>query len=336
MKNVNAEVTIRDVARMSGVSTMTVTRAFRHDALVSPVTRQKVLSAAEQLNYRPNLSARVLRGGSSRSIGVLLSNPADNSIVRRISERFLPDNYVTYIAESLGDLKIIESVLQEFDNRRVDAIVMEWRSDFSPLVPLFEKLKNVVLYTRMDHVGYECDCCFVDHRPAVREAVGYLLKNGRGNICFLGREKMTEARDTKAVLAEYGLEAKHIETSGYPSKPACENYYDALMDRLREGERPEAIFTATDIAAAQLCRCIADFGLKVPDDIAVIGHGNKDFTRFTQPPLASIEGFEDEVGKNVHNLLVNRLQNPDSARRHCRVEAKFIKRESAGDTQFTS
>ena len=326
----NADVTIRDVARLSGVSTMTVTRAFRSDALISATTRQKVLAVAEKLNYRPNLSARVLRGGPTRSVGILLSNPAGNSIVRRISEQLLPDNYVTYIAESLGDLKIIESVLDEFINRRVDAIVTEWRKNFRPLVPLFEKLRNVVLYTREDHVDYECDCCFEDHRPAIREAVGYLLGQGRRNIYYVGRVEMLEARDARAVFGEYGLAANHIETSLYPSRPACANYYDALMDAFRSGTRPDAILTYSDIAAAQLCRCAVDFGLKVAEDIAVIGHGDNDFAGFMQPPIASINGLEEEVGKSVRDLLVNRLHHSDSPRRHCRVEAKFIRRESAG------
>jgi DNA-binding LacI/PurR family transcriptional regulator len=330
MKNVNAEVTIRDVARMSGVSTMTVTRAFRHDALVSPVTRQKVLSAAEQLNYRPNLSARVLRGGSARSVGILLSNPVGHSVVRRISELLLPDNYVTYIAESLGDLKILKNVLEEFENRRVDAIVMEWRLDFYPLVSVIEKLKNVVLFTREDRMDHDCDCCFADHKPAIREAVGYLLEKGRKDICFVGRGEMVEARDTRKVLDEYGLEPKHIETSGYPSRPAFGNYYETLTEKLKEGLRPGAVLTYNDMAAVQLCRSIGDFGLKVPDDIAVIGHGNKEFAMFIQPPVASIEGYEEEIGKKVRDLLMNRLYNPDSSRRQCRVEAKFIKRESAG------
>ncbi len=326
----NADATIKDVARMSGVSTMTVTRAFRHDALVSPITRRKVLAMAEKLNYRPNLSARVLRGGSTRSVGILLSNPAGNSIVRRISEHLLPDNYVTYIAESLGDLKIIKSVLQEFDNRRVDAIVMEWRLDFYPLIAQIEKLKNVILFTREERIDLECDCCFTDFRPAFRDAVGYLLANGRREISFVGREEMADARCTRQILEEHGVKMRHIETSCYPSKPLFMNYYEALMDQLQAGYRPDAVFTFCDTAAAQLCRCAADFGLNVPSDLAVIGEGDRELSAFLQPSIASISGNEEEVGKKVRDLLANRLQYPDSPARQYRVEAQFMKRASAG------
>lgn len=324
------ETTIKDVARESGVSTMTVTRAFRSDALVSAETRRKVLDAAKKLNYHPNLNARVLRGGSSRSVGILLSNPTGNSIVRRISEKLLPDNYVTYIAESLGDLNIIRSALQEFENRHVDALVMEWRPNFLPLESLVAKQKNMILFTRETQVNHICDCCFLDYKPAVRKAVEHLLKQGRENIYILGREESIDAREMRNVLESLGLPPNHIETSLFPSKPAFANYYDALMAALRSGKNPDAVLTYCDIAALQLCKCVTDFGLKVPEDIAIVGHGNSDFSEFIQPPLASIERFAEEVAEKVCDMLMNRLQNPDSPKRSATVEAKFIKRASAG------
>lgn len=324
------EATIKDVAKESGVSTMTVTRAFRSDALVSVTTRRKVLDAAQKLNYRPNLNARVLRGGSSRSIGILLSNPTGNSIVRRISEKLLPDNYVTYIAESLGDLNIIKSALQEFENRRVDALVMEWRSNYLPLESLVAKQKNMILFTREAQVNHICDCCFLDYKPAFRKAVEHLLKQGRKNIYFVGRGETTDAIEVKNVLESLGLPSNHVETSRFPSKPAFANYYDALMEALRSEKKPDAVLTYSDIAALQLCRCVADFGLKVPEDIAVIGHGNSEFSEFMQPPLASIECFAEEVAEKVCDMLMNRLQNPDSPKCSTTVKAKFINRASAG------
>lgn len=324
------EATIKDVARESGVSTMTVTRAFRSDALVSSETRQKVLETAKKLNYRPNLNARVLRGGSSRSIGILLSNPTGSSVVRRISEKFLTDNYVTYIAESLGDLNIIQSALQEFENRHVDALVMEWRSNYLPLESLVAKQKNMILFTRESEVNQICDCCFIDYKPAIREAIEYLLWRGRKNIYYLGREETIEARDMRKALEASGLPLNHLETSFFPSKPAFANYYDALKTALRSGIRPDALFTHCDLSAVQVCRCAADFGLKVPGDLAVIGHGNNDFSEFMLPPVASLEGLADEVAENVCDMLVNRLLNPDSPKRSATVKAKFIKRASAG------
>lgn len=324
------EATIKDVARESGVSTMTVTRAFRSDALVSSETRQKVLETAKKLNYRPNLNARVLRGGSSRSIGILLSNPSGNPVVRRISEKFLPDNYVTYIAESLGDLNIIQAALQEFENRHVDAIVLEWRSNFLPLESLVAKQKNMIIFTCESEVNHICDSCFLDYKPAIREAIEYLQWRGRKNIYYLGREETIEARDMRKALEDCGLPLNHLETSFFPSKPAFANYYDALKTALRSGIRPDAVFTHGDLSAVQVCRCAADFGLKVPGDIAVIGHGNSDFSEFMQPPIASLEGCVDEVAENVCSMLVNRLLNPDSNKQSATVKAKFIKRASAG------
>lgn len=327
-----SEATIKDVARLSGVSTMTVTRAFRNDAPVSPATKEKVMAAAAQLNYRPNMNARVLRGGSTRSVGIIMSNPAESKIVRQVSEKLMADKYVTYIADNLGDSELTESVIREFTARKVDAIVMDWRSGYRYLSELLGTLKNIIFFTNEQEIVHDFDCCFIDSLPAIREATQLFFSHGKREIFYLGRSKQNMARNVGLVMAEFGLDTQEylIETSGYPSKQIYGNYYDALKEQLVRGVKPQVIFTYNDICAAQACRCLKDFGRRVPEDTAVVGNENHDFVEFCNPPIASFDRHLSLVGKNIRELLLNRLNNPDSPTQQRRIVAEFKLRKSAG------
>ncbi len=330
--NINTKITIRDVARECGVSIMTVSRAFHDSTRISAATRQKVFDTATKLKYQPDMSARGLRGGSTRSVGIITSNPSESKIVRQISEKLLAGKYVTYIADSLGDPELTESAVREFIARRVDAIVIDWRLEYRRISELLGSLETMVMFTYGDEIPYNCDCCFIDQRPAIRNIMNYLISQGRRNIYFVGRAQSQMSRCIMNVMAECGLDnsAKVIDTSSYPGKPAAANHYDALMDQLKNGLRVDALFAYNDVSAAQLCKCVRDFGLRVPEDIAVIGCGNLDLAAFCNPPIASIANNEAEVGKCVRDLLINRLNDPKSPKQRNRVESDFIKRESAG------
>ncbi len=332
MMNTGAKVTIKDVARQSGVSIMTVSRAFHDSDRISPATRQRVFAAAKQLKYQPNLGARILRGGNTRSIGILITHPTGNLIVRRISEQLLPDKYVTYIADSLGDPAIMESVLQEFTARRVDGIVMDWREAFRPLVPLIRSLKNVVMYTEEQKIENECDCCFIDSRPALRKAMDYLFAAGRRDVYYLGPKEHSYTNSVQNVMKEFGLDAERrlIDSSAYPVRPIDGNYHDALRDRLQAGLRPQALLVANDLAAAQACRCIQDHHMRVPEDIAVVGNRNRDFSEFSNPPLTTFAQSDVQVAQYIHEMLMNRMNNPGSAIQKYSIETELIIRKSSG------
>ena len=127
-------VTIRDVAEAAGVSAMTVTRVFRNECCVSDQTRQRVLENAGKLNYRPNSSARALRGSATRTIGIIASNVGVISqAMRYISIHLMPEEYITCLIDSLGDSKIVHSGLAEISARRMDALIMEYRLDYGDL-----------------------------------------------------------------------------------------------------------------------------------------------------------------------------------------------------------
>lgn len=328
------DATIRDVAREAGVSTMSVTRAFRKNALITEETRKRVIEAAEKLNFIPNFNARGLRGSPSMSIGILMTNPFGSDIVRPLSLSLMKAKYVAFIADSLSDIQIVKEGLSDFCSRRVCGVILQWREHYRKDLRLMELLKhlhNVVLYTNEACEGIPYDACELDYIPAYKEAVEQLWKDGRRNIIYLGRNDQPHKHACFEALNKHRLNTveAHVDTSVYPSKPACANYYDALQDRLLTGNIPDAVLTANDIAAAQACACLKAHGLSVPADTAVIGAGNAQMSAFCSPSIASIDWNSYKVAEKIYEMLINRINKPKSALRYEKVDCSYILRESA-------
>ena len=327
--------TIRDVAREAGVSTMTVTRAFQRNALIAEKTRKRIIEVANELNFIPNYNARGLRGAPTMSIGILMSNPFGNSLVRPLSLALMQANYVSFIADSLGDTEIVRSGLQDFCGRKVTGVILEWREHYKEdarLMHLLSHLNNVVLYSKGpcdNNIPYSM--CTLQLKPAYRVITEELLKSGCRDIVFVGRQDQWETQACLAVFAELGIKESEclVETSTYQSKPAFANYYDELYDRLTAGKIPDAVFAGNDVAAAQICSCLQAFGLQVPGDVAVIGCNNETMSPFCSPPIASIDQDRDLVADLIYKMLMRRINHPESEIEHKKVSCHYIPRESA-------
>lgn len=334
MSEKQSQATIKDVAQAAGVSLMTVTRAYRPEAVVAEKTRQRVFEIAKQLEYWPNLNAQALRGGKTMSIGILMSDPMSDSVVRMLSEKLMDKGYVSYIADSLGDMEIVEACLRDFRNRNVDGCVLGWREYFfrnHKITKLLSQIKNVILFSPEDISCMSYDSCQLSCDNTYMEIINYLNSSGRKRIMFLGRSGFYFYKAIEnALKANNALTSSwHCETSNYPSKPDWENFIDALKDRLETGERPDAILTSSDFIAAKIIKCLADYGLRVPEDIAVIGKDNSPWGTLCPTPLATIDLQKDDITKNICDLLFKRLDGVKSKPKQITISAKFICRESA-------
>lgn len=326
--NSTMKATIRDVARQAGVSTMTVTRTFRGE-LVAKETSRRVMAAAATLNYHPNTGARILRGGKTMSVGILFSGPANNPVVRKLSEALLKCHYISYIADTLGDPALTQAALQDFVSRRVDAIIMHYEAAYLPLLPELEQVSNLVLTSMENRLPLVRDCCFYNAGQAYREILTAAQQSGRKNLWTLGRHTYIGIRQLFQLQAELGISLHHCETSSYPSAPRYSNHADALRDLLKSGERPDGLFTMSDVAAAQSIRVLREFNLRVPEDVFVVGSDNSELADFCEVPIASIDMNLDKIAEQVVVLTLERLKNPGSPAQQKFSEARFIRRKSA-------
>lgn len=326
--------TVRDVANEAGVSAMTVTRVMRGDTLVSDKTRKLVMQAAEKLNFTPNIYAKGLRGAPVMSVGIMMTNPFGSDLVRMISLSLMKSKYITFLADSMGDMEIVKSGLTDFLSRRVSGLILHWRDYYredAKLMNMLKQFNNVILYSNEPCEDLPYDTCLLDYTPACMEAVGSLWKSGRRRFMYLGRNDQWKTHDCLKTFKNCGFSPDRclIETSAYPSEPAAGNYGKALEKWLSEGNSADAIFTANAVCAAQACAALKAHGLMVPEDTAVIGLDDNEMAPFCNPPIASVNTNPELVAEEIHSMLMNRLNNPDSEKRFSRIDCSYVSRKSA-------
>ena len=310
-------VTLHDVARRAGVSIKTVSNVVNGYAHVSPATRARVEQAVAELGYRPNLSARSMRGGRSGIIALAvpeLGVPYFAELAQSVIRAADREGFIVLIDQTEGLIARERLVCQGIRTQLIDGLIFSplalggdevtARTDSIPMVLLGERTAGTV-----DHV-------IIDNVAAARKAVTHLAGLGRTRIAAIGAQH-TETGETarlrlagyKAALADAGLPF----TPGLVAEAPSFHRHDgaAAMARLLDaGTRPDAVFAFSDLTAIGALRTCYDRGLRVPDDIAVIGFDDLEEGRYTVPALSTISPDKDFIGQAAVQLLVTRLASP--------------------------
>lgn len=313
---------IKDIARLAGVSTATVSRALSDSGLVTDSTREKVQAAARQLDYRMNVRARNLR--IQKSMSVLL-------VVRNMSNPFYLEIFkgVEAVAREAGYLLLMGNTEDEaardieyFDMLRdgnadgmilmtgqmpADHQLLKVAADMVPVVVALEAIEN----SGLAHVQ-------IDNREACRKAVRHLIDLGHrriGHIAgpvpeILGRLRQEGYRRT---MAEAGLTVspQHEAVGDYSiqsGRVCCRRIFEA-------GDPPTALFCANDEMAFGAIGELRDMGLKVPDDVSVVGFDDIVMSDSFSPPLTTIRQPCTEIGQTAMTMLLDilsaRLTEPE-------------------------
>lgn len=337
---INRNANIYEVAELAEVSAMTVTRAFNGSAPVAPKTREKIMAAAEKLNYRPSLFARSLRGGSTRSIGILWSLAPPHSSVRQIRDisiRMYGHDYACHIADSLSDPKIITQCLGEFVDRKVDGVVLQdmGRGKLSPeIIKLLKKLPaTLIVSPTVNDIPF--DQLILDRRQAISNLLDHFMRAGKKKPAFFFNHYSTFSEIFFQEVSKRGLDADQCLQPVNAEINGANNYNWRAYAEYIEKHYPEkipfdAFCLSTDECAAAMIQYLQERGLRVPEDIAVCGNNNSSMSEFFSPPLASISREEDSVADLVEEMLMGRLENPELPPRTKVISTKFIPRKSAG------
>ena len=323
--------TIYDVAREAGVSIATVSRVLNHPHRVNPSTRSTVITAIEELGYVPKAESRARALKDSKRIGVLIpffTSPSFVQRLRGIASVLNKSDYemvvypvdvkshsLTYletlpIRRNLDGLIIVSQVFDAtIANRLID-----------------NKLETVVL----EYYDPKFSTLVIDDELGGEIATRYLLEKGYRKIAFVGGQLQPEfgIDPISKRLAGY---KKVIKAQGfsYPEEYIQEYVFspeEALKKLIKHG-LPIAIFAATDMQAISLIRQTRLLGLKIPQDVAIMGFDNIDMAEFLG--LTTVHQPLDESGRIAAGLLLSRLKNPTQSTQHIELPLKIIQRETA-------
>jgi LacI family transcriptional regulator len=333
-----SNTTIRDVARLSGVSPMTVSRVINDSERVSPETRRRVEEAISELGYVPSRLARGLSRQRTGTLAVIVpdvANPFFTAILRAAEEVARRADYHVILGDTRSDLNVERDVIEELIAHRVEGIMIAPVSDRSA-THLRRLAEFGVPFVLIDRVvpGIDCDVILGDSSGGARRLVEHLVALGHRRIGFIVESgDVSTARDRRA-----GYEAA-LSGAGIALDPALvvtatadPTGGSAGMSRLLElDERPTAVFTVNNLAAVGAIEAVRAAGLEVPDDVALVCFDDIEYASRLYPFLTAMEQPAQTFGTLGAQLLLERIEGRGPERRHEVVlPGEFIIRKSCG------
>ncbi|RWM28434.1 substrate-binding domain-containing protein [Mesorhizobium sp.] len=325
--------TIADVARYAGVSVATVSHVMNRTRHVEPETAERVRAAITALRYSPNSLARSLRRGETKTIGLLLpdnSNPFFASVARQIEDAGFVAGYTVILCNSDGSAEKEERYLSVLMAKQIDGLIFAGSSDharvFSRLLPDVP----AVLLDREIH-SVNVDSVLVDHDHGGYLAGRYLVGLGHQKIGVIGGPRDSSSsparlRGFTRALAEAGLDL--------PSSSVVDSDYHfaggrLAMERLME-QAPDitAVFACNDLMAMGAITALRSRGLRVPDDMSLVGFDDIPYAVTTWPPLTTIAQPVEKIGTRAVSLLLERLSEPTAPSRREVLTPVLVERES--------
>ncbi|MBQ4870296.1 LacI family DNA-binding transcriptional regulator [Priestia megaterium] len=330
--------TIKDIARVAGVSVTTVSRALNGYFDVNEKTKQKILAVAKELDYSPNTLARGLVMKKSKTIGLLVSGMSKENVKDNFTFEVLCG--INETASTLGyDLILFntnttkqreKTYAQLCRERRVDgAIVQGIRKDDPYLKEILESDIPCVLIDipfETDSVGYVT----TDNIQGAKKAVEHLIQQGCKNIgmvnghqgAYVSEERL---KGYKEKLTEYNLPIREewIIDGGFEEVKSESNTYTLL----KQHKEIDALFCASDVMALGALRACKKIGKAIPNDISIVGYDNITLASYTTPPLTTIGQEIYTIGAEAADLLINMLEGTSTNMRRY-VDTQLVIRES--------
>jgi len=323
---------IADVARLAGVCTATVSRVLNGRATVRPATRERVLAAAAQLEYRPHPGARGLRSRRLAMIGVIvadIANPFFGTILRGIESVVAPHGYPVMVCNTDESPERERFYVKAMLAERVAGVIFAPSSEDPAAVrPLLEAGIPTVCVDRAP-AGEAVDCVLLDNALGMQMAVDHLLGQGYRRIGLVtGPLSTTTGRERLAgfqrALARAGLPEESDlvrETGGY--RRTAE-----LLDQQRP---PEALIVANGMMTLGAMAAVHERELAIPGDLALLGFDDAPWLRFVAPPLTVVEQPVRAFGERAADLLLAAMQGGQGrAPRRVVLPPRLVVRMSTG------
>jgi DNA-binding LacI/PurR family transcriptional regulator len=325
---------IEQIARLARVSTATVSRAINGSDSVRTKTAERIRKVIAEVGYVPNQSARTLSSGRSQLFGVIISditNPFFPDLVSSFESRCMECNYDTILTNTNYDVKRLHQCLGRMIERRVEgiAIFTSEMDDQSASMLLRHKVPVVTLAQGLRGTSFHT--VFVDHRPGITKAVQHLAQLGHTKIAFIaGPQDLWSAQRRLELFREA------MSQSGLPllaeyiaeGNSRLEGGTAALKQFLKLQQRPTAVISSNDLMALGALKACNEAGLRVPEDLSLIGLDDLQMVSLANPPLTSIQIPRTEIANQAFQTLWESIRDPQMERRECILKTKLILRQS--------
>ncbi|WP_052702999.1 LacI family DNA-binding transcriptional regulator [Paenibacillus beijingensis] len=319
------DITIYDVAVKANVSAATVSRVLNRSKPVSKAVRERVMKAVEELNFKPNSVARSLIMKESRLIGVLIPGIANvfiSSFIDTLEEEFFKYNYTTLLCNTRRDDDIEMDYLRLLKDKYVDGVVLMTSNPKPHQIGFFEKVEIPAVFAGHTDSTKQFSSVNIDNYQAMYDATRYLLQNGHRKIAFFGGpanylQIMERLSGYKQALADYGVE--YDESLFYAHDYDIEHGYECGMKLFLRKDRPTAVCCVSDMVAIGAIRAAKDNGLRVPEDISIMGFDDISIAKTYSPEITTIRQPIREMSVQAAHMLLSQIQQKENYMRETRI-----------------
>ena len=339
-----SNITIKDIAKKLGISFSTVAKALNDDPVVAEVTRERVHEKAKEMGYFPNMMASGLRSKSTRTIGVILNdieNPTRSYIIKRISMEMVKNGFTPFIFDSAYDEKLEERNLITLLSRMPEAILVSPVNKQFSNISLLEKMYDRTIILSKENNHYPTNYVHMDHVRGGYIAANKMLSMGhKENLIIMEPHDYPSAvqfyNGVQAAYKESGmtLDSDHIAYT-FPNmeggKKAIFDYYD--MKRKRFHFPITGVIASNDLMAIGVYSAAQELGIKIPDDISVIGYDDLPIASLVSPKLTTLSYPKERIANFCTEILLSKLLNNDENIYKYSLEPDFILRKSVRNIQ---
>lgn len=332
------QITIHDIARALEIDSSTVSRALNDSPRVSAKTKKRILDKANELGYQRNSLASNLRTNKTNTIGVIVPRISRNffsNVISGIEAKAYEAGYNVVICQSLESFDREKKIMDNLLSNRVDGIListsMETES-FEHLKPYLNNIGPIVFYDRP--CDFEnCSSISINDYKASFEATEHLINNGCSHIAyFSGPQTVSLYRNRKQGYID-ALKKHHIdfnESYCFESMLSEQNGIESAK-KVLELQKVDGIYSANDTAAISAMQYLKANGVRIPEDIAVVGFNNDPISAVIEPSLTTIDQPDFEMGEIASSVLIQQIKSGEVKGKDQSVvlDIELIKRNSS-------
>lgn len=337
------KVTIKDVAREANVSIATVSRVINGKDRVKKATRLKIEEAIKKLNFRPDQAARTMIMKETKTIGLVVPVLA-NEYWARFSEviqgALWEEGYTLITGIDNTDPEKHKAVLNIFQERKVDGVILggPFRDFIKEYIRIFEQ--GELPLVSLSSISPNINCVTNDNLQGAMEAVQHLTTLGHKSIAYIGSALTTTTEREMGYrnsLMMKGIKVNEaiIMNTNDIVHDFSRYGYEAAQQLIQSKETFTAVFCATDLMAIGAMKAFGEAGIKVPEQMAVVGYDDISMANLYQPSLTTIKQPIQEMGKAAVNLLLDLIHDTDeSIAKKITFPVQLVIRESCGAKQI--
>lgn len=326
--------TIKDVAKLAGVSISTVSRVINDSKPVSPNSRRKVEDAIEKLDFKRNELARSLVMKRSNLIGVLVKDlgiPYMAQIVRGVEEVGRMYKYDMLLNSSYGDANQEKVIVDFMLRKQAEAIIMITENANPEVIVKLKDNKNSFILLDKYYRG-SFNTVTIDFKAAAKTMTDYILDQGHKNIVYLADSSNADVCNMKISGYREAMEARGLKPSLIQSigKDLRDGYSIGPTVKSLMKDGLSAVFAGTDLLALGLINYCLEEGLRVPEDLSVAGFGDSEISSQYTPSLTTIHEPLYDIGAVAMRRLVKQLTEEENIQEDIYLPAQLMKRQSVG------